>query len=278
VSIPPPWRIVIVSHAPPAAVGIDAMCREAGHEPVALVASRRGVTPENVQPLVLETPTQLDVVFAARKERLAPIFRSYEPDLVICLGFPMLMPQEALDVPRLGAINMHPSKLPLYRGPIPLPWAIRNGETEIAMTAHRMEAEFDTGAILAQEQIPIDPAAWTFEEVVPNFRAALGKVLPRALERIARGEEGEPQEGDPGVYAGWFEDEFLEVDWTRTAREIHNQVRAWAFLGGLREGAPVGDVDGEAVKILRTSLEPVDGAPRVECGDAAIWIVESKPA
>jgi methionyl-tRNA formyltransferase len=236
------------------------------------------VTPENVQPLVLETPTQLDVVFAARKERLAPIFRSYEPDLVICLGFPMLMPQEALDVPRLGAINMHPSKLPLYRGPIPLPWAIRNGETEIAMTAHRMEAEFDTGAILAQEQIPIDPAAWTFEEVVPNFRAALGKVLPRALERIARGEEGEPQEGDPGVYAGWFEDEFLEVDWTRPAREIHNQVRAWAFLGGLREGAPVGDVDGEAVKILRTSLEPVDGAARVECGDASIWIVESKPA
>jgi methionyl-tRNA formyltransferase len=46
----------------------------------------------------------------------------------------------------------------------------------------------------------------------------------------------------------------------------------------LREGAPVGDVDGEQVKILRTSLEPVDGAPRVECGDGPIWIVENKPA
>jgi methionyl-tRNA formyltransferase len=269
---------VIVSHAPPAVVGIDAVCREAGHEPVALVAARKMTNPDNVGALVLETPRELDVVFAARKERLAPIFRSYEPDLVICLGFSWLMPQEALDVPRLGAINIHPSMLPRYRGPIPLPWAVRNGETEIGMTVHRMDAQFDTGAILAQAPIPLDPAFWSFEEVIPQYAATLGELLPRALERVARGEQGDPQEGDPGVYAGWFEDEFLEVDWTRPAREIHNQVRAWAFLGGLREGAPVGAVDGEQVKILRTSLAPVDGAPRVECGDGPIWIVESKPA
>jgi methionyl-tRNA formyltransferase len=223
-------------------------------------------------------PPDVDVLYAARKTSLAPLFRAYDPDLVICIGFPWLFPQEALDVPRLGAVNVHPSKLPLYRGPIPLPWAVRNGETEIAMTVHRMDATYDTGPILAQAPVPVDPAAWTFEEVIPHFQTALQEIIPRALERIAAGDEGEPQDGDPGVYAAWFEDEFRRIDWSKPAREIHNQVRAWSFATFVSEAEmPVGEVDGEPRKILRTSLDPDEGT-RVEAGDGPIWVTESEPA
>jgi methionyl-tRNA formyltransferase len=222
VTVTASWRIVIVSQAPPAAFAIDAMCRDAGHRPVAIVTSRRTHgDSSNLTAMLDGAPPDVDVLYLAHKRSLAPLFRAYEPDLVICLGFPWLMPQEALDVPKLGAINVHPSKLPLYRGPIPLPWAVRNGETEIALTVHRMEAEFDTGAILAQAPVPVDPAAWTFEEVIPHFQAALQQIIPRALERIAAGDEGEPQEGDPGVYAAWFEDEFRVVDWSKPAPPAH---------------------------------------------------------
>jgi len=279
VSVRAPWRIVIVSQAPPAAFAIDAMCREAGHQPVAIVTSlqTRG-DGSRLAEMLAGAPPDVDVLYAAHKRSLEPLFRAYAPDLVICIGFPWLFPQAALDVPRLGAINVHPSKLPLYRGPIPLPWAVRNGETEIAMTVHRMDANFDTGAILAQAPVPVDEATWTFEEVIPHFAAALQEIIPVALARIAAGDEGEPQEGDPGVYAAWFEDEFRQIAWSKPAREIHNQVRAWSFASfvGQKE-APVGEVDGEPRKILRTSLEPATGT-RVEAGDGPIWVTESEPA
>jgi methionyl-tRNA formyltransferase len=279
VTLAAPWRIVIVSQAPPAAFAIDAMCREAGHQPVAVVTSRRTRgDASRLGEMLAGAPPDIDVLYAARKTSLAPLFRAYDPDLVICIGFPWLFPQEALDVPRLGAVNVHPSKLPLYRGPFPLPWAVRNGETEIAMTAHRMDANFDTGAILAQAPVPVDEAAWTFEEIIPHYATALQVVIPRALERIAAGDEGDPQEGEPGVYAAWFEDEFRQIDWSKPAREIHNQVRAWSFASFIgQKEAPVGEVDGERRKILRTSLEPGEGT-RVETGDGPLWVTESEPA
>ncbi len=275
-----PWRIVIVSQAPPAAFAIDAMCREAGHQPVAFITSRqtRG-DGSSLAEMLAGAPHDVDVLYAARKTSLAPLFGAYEPDLIICIGFPWLFSQAALDVPRLGAINIHPSKLPLYRGPFPLPWAVRNGETEIAMTVHRMDANFDTGPILAQAPVRIDEEAWTFEEVIPHFAAALQEIIPRTLARIAAGDEGDPQQGDPGVYAGSFDEEFKQIDWSRPAREIHNQVRAWAFAEAFaaEKEAPVGEVDGAPRKIRRTRLEPGEGT-RVEAGDGPLWVTESEPA
>ncbi len=58
-------------------------------------------------------------------------------------------------MPRLGIVNGHPSLLPRYRGPFPIAWAIRNGETEIGMTFHLMDAAFDTGNVLAQKAVPL---------------------------------------------------------------------------------------------------------------------------
>src|ERR671923_287621 len=106
--------------------------------------------------LVSTVPEAVDVIVPASKARIAPLLRVYEPDLLLCLAFPWLIPGDALDVPRLGAVNTHPSLLPRYRGPNPIGWMFRNDDPEVGLTFHRMDDAFDTGAILAQGSAPID--------------------------------------------------------------------------------------------------------------------------
>ena len=85
-------------------------------------------------------------------------------------------------MPKLGIVNGHPSLLPRYRGPSPVSWAIRNGETEIGYTLHHMDAELDTGPILAQGSVTLDDEH-SWEELEPKLVPAVGELLtgrPRA--------------------------------------------------------------------------------------------------
>jgi methionyl-tRNA formyltransferase len=105
-------------------------------------------------------------------------------------------------------------------------------------------------------------------------------MLPRVFERLEAGDPGDPQSTEGVSWAGAFEEDYATVDWSRTAREVHNQVRAWRHLFGAGDiDAPIAELEGERQKLLRTSLtDPGDSARRVECGDRPIWVVESEPA
>jgi methionyl-tRNA formyltransferase len=109
------------------------------------------------------------------------------------------------------------------------------------------------------------------EQLAPVIR----EVLATALARVAAGEPGEPQPRVGACRAPLLEPEFSTVDWSRPAREIHNQVRMFGYLGSDR--APVARVGREWRRLVRTSLRP-GGGLRVECGDGPIWVVESVPA
>ena len=101
--------------------------------------------------------------------------------------------------------------LPRYRGPSPVSWAIRNGESEIGFTFHYMDAELDTGNILAQERIPLgDEHGW--EELTPKLATAVGNILPGVLERVASGDAGDPQDESAASYFGLFEPEYAWID------------------------------------------------------------------
>jgi methionyl-tRNA formyltransferase len=271
-------RVVLVSQVPPAAHGLTALLEGLGHEPVALLCSREGAERygeflEHVR----DAPAQLDVVIPATRNRIAPLLRTFEPDVVLCLGFPWKIPPDALTVPRFGVVNGHPSLLPRYRGPSPVSWAIRNGETEIGFTFHRMDAELDTGAILAQRACPLgDEHSW--DELEPKMIELVSELLPRALERVERGDPGDPQPDGVGEYLSTFEPEYAWIDWSKPAAEIRRVVQAWrfhAFTPGPR-GA-LTDLDGETVRVLRTSLEPTEGRA-MECADGTLWIVETEAA
>jgi methionyl-tRNA formyltransferase len=148
---------------------------------------------------------------------------------------------------------------------------VRNGETEIGMTYHYMDATFDTGNILAQKAIPIGPDD-TEETLIPHFQAAARELLPEVFAKLEAGDPGRPQEG--GEYQEAFEDAYAVVDLSQPAAEVHRQVRAWSFMPDRRRIGPT--IDGR--RLIRTSLAEVDGAERLECGDRPLWVVEAVPA
>jgi methionyl-tRNA formyltransferase len=274
-----PWRVVIITVLPVVAQNYSEVIRSLGHEPVAVLTPRRRALEAPPMPFaaehVADDPAELDILFAATKRSLTRLLRTHEPDLAICTGFPWLIPQEAIDVPRLGIVNGHPSLLPRYRGPFPIAWAIRNGETEIGMSFHRMDAAFDTGNVLAQKAIPLTDDD-TEETLFSRFPALVSELLPVVFDRLAAGDPGDPQEG--GEYQSMFEREYWTIEPSQTAAAVHRQVRAWSFIPPIStELGPFARLDGERVRVTRTSLVEVEGATVLECADGPVWIVESQP-
>jgi methionyl-tRNA formyltransferase len=275
-----PWRVVIITVLPVIARGYAEVVRALGHEPVAVIAPRRRVPGALPTPFaaehVAEDPEELDVLFPSSKHSLAPLLRAYEPDLALCTGFPWLIPAEAIAVPKLGIVNGHPSLLPRYRGPFPIAWAVRNGETEIGMSYHLMDAQFDTGNVLAQQPIPLAEDE-TEETLFARFPALTWELLSTVFDRLARGDRGDPQVG--GDYQGLFEPDYWFVDLMQTAAEVHRQTRAWSFIPPILPlMGPLFEREGTRVRLLRTSLTEVAGAERIECADAPLWILEAVEA
>jgi len=272
-------RVVIVTRIPPVLAGFDAVVREAGHEPVALLTMRnvdgRYGPLAMTEELVMGAAAELDVLLPARRSTIAPLLASVQPDLVVCMGFPWKIPADALAVPRLGWLNGHPSLLPRHRGPLPVAWAIREGDAEIGITFHRMDADLDTGPILSQRSFPVgelEPPDVFFPRMAP----VVGEALAEALERLAAGDEGTPQP-EGGDYESFFSEDDAWLDLSRPAEEVHRLAWAWRYgiaLTGTR-GALL-ELERRPVRVLATSLSEVEGAPRVDCADAPLWIVETE--
>jgi len=286
VETPKGWRIVVISAVLPVAEPLIAHLRELGHEPVAWLMARRppkfyeGPLPPWGEITDRNAPAGVSLIVARDKHAVAPLLRGLEPDVVLCWGFSWKLPQEALDVPRLGSVNQHPALLPRHRGPIPMAWALREGDGQFGMTWHRMDAELDTGPILAQGSLPIEDDWTTIEEMGPAVLQATFDLLPRVFERLAAGDPGDPQPDEGASWAGYFGEDYATVDWSQPARKIHDQVRAWHLTFGQGDvSGPIAELDGERVKLLRTSLtDPGNSARAVPTGDGNIWILESEPA
>ena len=192
-------------------------------------------------------------------------------------------------MPRLGCVNSHPSLLPRYRGPSPISWQVRNGERELGVTFHRMDEHFDTGGVLAQGTMPLGDDDW-MPDLQPRFAEIMPGLLTQVFERVARGDPGDPQDDEEASYAGFFDDDYGELDWAWPADELHRRVRGWSFQFGWGRGARA-DLDGSPRRLLRTRVEPDEASGRpgevlrrdgdallVRCGEGAVWVLESEPA
>ncbi|MFG1608585.1 methionyl-tRNA formyltransferase [Actinoplanes sp. NPDC049265] len=262
---------------------LHAACVDAGHVPVAYVHCR-SMKPNSrtdahaaaaTGRIVGALPPGMDLVVPGSAEGLAAALAGYKLDLLVVYGFNWKLPASVLDTPKFGVINIHSSLLPRYRGPAPVLWAIRNGDPEIGLTIHRMNERFNAGPILTQRGgIPLDEDV-TPERLWTRIRPVLSDLLTAALGLVASQSPGMPQDDSESSAAGFIEPEFSVVDWSRSAREVHDQVRMFAFMG--RKDAPVAQIGGQRLTVLRTRLEPPGGI-RVDCADAPIWIVESAPA
>lgn len=150
----------------------------------------------------------------------------YEPDLFVVADYGQILAAETLGVARLGGINLHGSLLPKYRGAAPINWAIYHGDAETGVTVIHMTPRIDAGPAIAQRSTPIGPDENAVE--LEARLAALGAPLVcEIVDAFARGEVAEAVQNPGGVTkAPRLQKTDGQVDWSRTAQQIKNQVRA----------------------------------------------------
>lgn len=152
--------------------------------------------------------------------------REMQPEIIFSFYYRNMICQEILDIPRLGAFNMHGSLLPKYRGRVPINWAVLNGETQSGATLHYMVKRPDAGDIVDQETVLIGPRD-TAQDVFIRVTRAARSVLERNLTAIKQGcAPRRPQDESQASYFGGRKPEDGRVDWRADAQQIFNLVRA----------------------------------------------------
>jgi len=191
-----------------------------------------------------------------KEESFQESLRRLDPDLFVVAAYGQIFPRSLLEIPRHGAINVHASLLPKYRGAAPIAWAILRGETMSGVTIMKMDEGMDTGDILLQKETPIGDDE-TAETLHDRLALAGAELLPEVVAKMKR-REISPVCQDPSrvTFAPPLRKEDGRIDWGREAKEIHRQVRAlypWPgaytslegqllkiFEGAVREGRPGG--------------------------------------
>lgn len=172
--------------------------------------------------------------------------RAFQPELIVVAAYGKLLPREVIDLPPLGCINVHSSLLPKYRGAAPINWAVLNGEEETGVTIMEIAEALDAGDMLAQARTLIDP-----EESVESLHDRLAELgaalLSSTISEIAAGTAVRtPQDDNQSTYAPMLNRELSPIVWTKSAREIHNQIR-----GLLPWPTATMELSGRTVKVYR---------------------------
>ena len=182
--------------------------------------------------------------------------RSLQPDLIVAAAFGQILPQELLDIPRLGCVNIHASLLPGLRGAAPIQWAVINGDAESGVTLMQMNAGLDTGDILFQEKVAIGPQE-TGESLYEKLAELGGQMIVRYLPAIESGDINPvPQDDERSSYAPMLRKEMGEIDWAMPAAQIERRLR-----GMLPWPGAYTKLDGHVLKVWKAEVaEPEQDA------------------
>lgn len=153
------------------------------------------------------------------------ILEELQPDLVIVVAYGKILPADFLSFPKYGCINVHASLLPRYRGASPIHWAILNGDTETGVTTMQMDEGMDTGDILLVKKVPIGPDD-TAEELFETLSGVGAEAMLETIEALKKGTmQPVKQDNSKAVNVGLLTKQLGEIDWSKPARQIHNQIR-----------------------------------------------------
>lgn len=268
------------------------MLHEEGHHILAVVTQpdrpvgRKKVltpTPVKEEALALGLPVLQPEKLRGSQEMTAII--ALNADLIVTAAFGQILPNDILEAPRLGCVNVHASLLPKYRGGAPIHQSIIDGEAQTGVTIMYMAEKLDAGNIISQRAIPIEEHDHTgsmFEKLSIVGRDLLKDTLP-ALE--AGTNESIVQDESQVTFARNISREQERIDWTKTARQLYNQVRGlhpwpvayttfeeanfkiwWAQVGGQTDAAP-----GTVVEINKESFG-------IATGDGILLLTDVQPA
>jgi methionyl-tRNA formyltransferase len=256
--------IAAVYTRPPAAAGRGLSERRS---PVHEAALRLGAKAEHPKSL--------------KGEATAEAFRAHNADVAITVAYGLILPKAILQAPRLGALNLHASLLPRWRGAAPINRAIMAGDAESGVSVMRMDEGLDTGAVALVERVAIGPNM-TAGELHDRLAPVGADLMARALAALERGSLAfKPQAEEGATYAKKIDNAETRIDWGKPAAQVHNHIRglspfpgAWFELGGVR------------VKALRLERADGSGAPgttldgrlTVACGVGAVRLLEVQRA
>lgn len=196
-----------------------------------------------------------------------------DPDAVVMASFDQIIGAKALAIPRHGWLNIHPSALPLYRGPEPVYWTIADGAAEAGITLHRAAPRFDAGPILAQRSVPVAPDETAGTLTHKLSKAGVG-ALPEALGKLLSDDPGIPLDMERATYRPSVGHRNLRN--ASSAAEAERMVRA----GLPNMPAFVPTEDGSSLYVM--AARRVDSTPEGENGltwpDGALQLVETKEA
>ncbi len=220
----------------------------------------------------------------ARDDQFIEQLKQLAPDYIVVIAYGQILPRAILDLPKFGCVNVHTSLLPKYRGAAPIQAALLHGETETGVTIMLMDEGLDTGPILRQRKLAIEPNddAQTLHDKLAD--AGAETLVPTLIEFAAGKIQPQPQNHAEATLVKKIKKEDGQLDWTQSAMALHNRIRAFtpwpgAFTFRQTEGRP------RLVKIWRANVEDAAGTPGsvvrvdnsgivVACGIGALRIVK----
>lgn len=260
-------KIIFMGTPEFAAPAIDSLI-DAGHE-IAAVFSQpdkpkgRGytLTPPPVKVKAMEHDIPVYQPNTMRDGEALKIFEELQPDVAIVIAYGKILPKEILEAPKYGCINVHASLLPKYRGAAPIQMSVIDGESKTGVTAMQMDIGLDTGDMLMSCETPIDPDE-TSGELHDRLSVMGARLIVDTLAALEKGEL-KPQKQDDSLscYAHMLTKEMCAVDWSRTAQEIHNQIRGlspWPVATAVLEG--------KKLKLHRSALSEIKNSS-AKCGE-----------
>ena len=204
--------------------------------------------------------------------------RDLKPDVCAVVAYGRILPQRVLDIATLGNVNIHASLLPQYRGSAPYQWAVLDGLKETGVTAQHMALKMDAGDIIDVAKTPIGENE-TAGELLDRLAVLGADLLSSVLKKFESGRpEGIPQDEAQVSFAPMLDKTMCPIDWTKTAQQVHNQVR------GLHPW-PVATMElkGQTFKVHATAIVDGKGEPgeilgltktglKIACGEGAIEV------
>lgn len=204
----------------------------------------------------------------------------WAPDCAVVAAYGQILPQAALDVPRLDCVNIHASLLPRYRGAAPINWCIIRGESETGICTMQMEAGLDTGPVLMRGALPIGPLE-TAGELHDRLMTLGAQLIVPTLQALGDGTiTPQPQDDALATYAPMMTKDTGRIDWTASATDVANLIRgvnpwpgAWSHYDGARIkvhlARPVDAPAAEPGVVVDTNRRLI-----VACGDGAVELLQ----
>ena len=194
-----------------------------------------------------------------REEETVNTLAQLKPDVVAVVAYGRILPQSVLDIPPKGCINIHASVLPAYRGSAPYQWAVMDGLEQTGVTAMYLCREMDAGDVIDVAKTPIAPNE-TAGQLLDRLADLGADLLSATLKKMENGEAtATPQDHTLATYAPMLDKSMCPIDWNKTARQVHNQVRGmnpWPVA--------TTEIGGKKFKIYETVI--VDGKPGAAAG------------